>query len=97
VKEAMRLKEKYPDFVWNNMRSLELTMSDMAKAVTRNCPSARFVMPLYLEGDEFVAPFCCYGNDVDCDLCGAWVVFYIAAKLEKAGVDHYSGKQAGAS
>ena len=36
------------------------------------------------EGDEFVTPFCCYGNDVDCDLCGAWAVFYIAAKLEAA-------------
>ncbi len=29
-------------------------------------------------------PFCCYGNDVDCDLCGAWAVFYIAAKMEGA-------------
>ena len=37
----------------------------------------------YLEGNEFVTPFCCYGNDVDCDLCGAWLVFYLAAQLEE--------------
>ena len=54
-----------------------------AKAVTGDCPSKKLVMPLYVEGDEFVTPFCCYGNDVDCDLCGGWVVFYLAAKMEK--------------
>ena len=27
-----------------------------------------------------------YGNDVDCELCGAWVVFYLAAKLEEGGI-----------
>jgi hypothetical protein len=26
---------------------------------------------------------------VDCDLCGAWVVFYIADKLEQAGMADY--------
>ncbi len=84
VNEAMRLKVKHPDFIWNNRRSLELTLSPNAKAVTDNCPSKKFVLPLYLDHDKFVQPFCCYGNDVDCDLCGAWVVFYIAAKMEKS-------------
>jgi MoaA/NifB/PqqE/SkfB family radical SAM enzyme len=83
VYEVFRLKEKYPGFIWNNRRSLELTLSENAKQVTDNCPSKKYVLPLYLEGDQFVTPFCCYGNDVDCDLCGAWVVFYIAAKLEQ--------------
>ncbi|MFC1847869.1 radical SAM protein [Chloroflexota bacterium] len=83
VNEVMRLKQVYPEFIWNKRRSLELMLSDNSKSVTDNCPSQKFVMPLYLEGDEFTAPFCCYGNDVDCDLCGAWVVFYLAAKLEE--------------
>jgi MoaA/NifB/PqqE/SkfB family radical SAM enzyme len=83
VYEVLKLKEKYPDFIWNNRRSLELTLSENAKQVTDNCPSKKYVLPLYLEGDQFVTPFCCYGNDVDCDLCGAWVVFYLAAKLEQ--------------
>jgi MoaA/NifB/PqqE/SkfB family radical SAM enzyme len=90
VREAMRLKQKHPDFVWNNMRSLELTLSQNAKAVTDDCPSKKMVMPLYVEAGEFVQPFCCYGNDVDCDLCGGWVVFYLAAKMEKGGTADYS-------
>ncbi len=83
VRHVMRLKKKYSDFIWNNDRTLELTLSENAKTVTDNCPSKSLVLPLYLEGSEFVTPFCCYGNDVDCDLCGAWVVFYLAARLEK--------------
>ena len=83
VRMVMKLKKKYPDFIWNNRRALELTLSQNARCVTDNCPSKRFVLPLYLEGSEFVTPYCCYGNDVDCDLCGAWVVFYLAAKLEE--------------
>ncbi len=90
VRDVLRLKERYPEFVWNNHRSLELMLSENSKAVTDSCPSKKYVLPLYLEGDEFVIPYCCYGNDVDCDLCGAWVVFYIAAILEKAGLDDYS-------
>ncbi len=83
VHEVFRLKEKDPDFIWNSRRSLELTLSENAKRVTDNCPSKKYVLSLYLEGDKFVTPYCCYGNDVDCDLCGAWVVFYIAAKVEQ--------------
>lgn len=89
VREVLRLKKLYPDFIWNNERTLTLTLSENCKAVTDNCPSQQFVLPLYLEGQQFVSPFCCYGNDVDCDLCGAWVVFYIAAMLEKSGAVTY--------
>jgi MoaA/NifB/PqqE/SkfB family radical SAM enzyme len=88
VQEVSRLKKTYPDFVWNNRRSLELMLSENSRPVTDNCPSKRLVLPLYLEGDEFTTPFCCYGNDVDCDLCGAWVVFYLAAKAEEGLFDH---------
>jgi hypothetical protein len=90
VAEAMRLKEKYPDFIWLKRRHLELMLSSQAKRVTDHCPSKRLVLPLYLEGQDFVSPFCCYGNDVDCDLCGAWVVFYLAAKLEPNSPDYRS-------
>jgi MoaA/NifB/PqqE/SkfB family radical SAM enzyme len=85
VSIVMKLKEKYPGFIWNNHRTLELTLSENSKSITDNCPSKSLVLPLYLEGGTFVTPFCCYGNDVDCDLCGAWVVFYLAAKLEEVG------------
>ena len=82
VREVMRLKKEHSDFIWNSTRGLELTLSENAKSVTDNCPSQRLLLPLYLDGDDFVSPFCCYGNDVDCDLCGAWVIFHLAAKLE---------------
>jgi hypothetical protein len=41
------------------------------------------VLPLYLEDDHFTTPFCCYGNDVDCERCGAWLVFRLAARNER--------------
>lgn len=91
VHRVMQLKEKFPDFIWNKKRSLELMLSENAKSVTDNCPSKKLVLPLYLEGREFVVPYCCYGNDVDCGLCGAWVVFYLAAKLEEG--DLFSAQQ----
>ncbi len=84
VQEVMRLKKKYPSFVWNSGRSLELTLSQNALKVTRDCPLLKFAVPLYLEPDQFVSPFCCYGNDVDCDLCGAWTVFALAEKVERS-------------
>ena len=86
VHRVMELKKKYPEFVWNKKRSLDLMLSENAKSITDNCPSKKYVLPLYLEGGEFVTPYCCYGNDVDCDLCGAWVVFYLAAKLEEGTI-----------
>jgi MoaA/NifB/PqqE/SkfB family radical SAM enzyme len=86
VRKVMELKEKCPDFVRNKRRSLELMLSEKAKSITGKCPSKEHVLPLYQEGKEFVMPYCCYGNDVDCDLCGAWVVFHLAAKLEEARI-----------
>jgi MoaA/NifB/PqqE/SkfB family radical SAM enzyme len=82
VETVIKLKKNYPDFIWNKTRSLELTRSENAGAVTANCPSKQLVLPLYLEDGEFVTPFCCHGNDVNCDLCGSWVVFHLAARLE---------------
>lgn len=90
VYEVIGLKERYPDFIWNKKRSLELTLSENAKTVTDNCPAKKYVLPLYLEKDEFVIPYCCYGNDVNCDLCGAWNVFYIAALIEEGDKKKWS-------
>jgi len=92
VREVMRLKETYPYVVRNKRRSLDLMLSENAMSVTRDCQPKKHLLPLYLEGDEFVTPYCCYGNDVDCDLCGAWVVFHWAAKLEEGGfLDYLDG------
>jgi MoaA/NifB/PqqE/SkfB family radical SAM enzyme len=74
------VKRRHPDFVWNSGRMLELLRPAAAKLVTDNCPLLDTTLPLYLEGDHFSTPFCCYGNDVDCDRCGGWGVFASAAK-----------------
>ncbi len=79
VDTVRRLKEQHPEFVRNRGRALDLMAPDRAPAVTAACLAKQTVLPLYLEGDRLVTPFCCYGNDVDCSRCGAWVVFELAA------------------
>ena len=59
----------------------------MRPDLTDACPAHDLVLPLYLEGDHFTTRFCCYGNDVDCDRCGAWVVLQLAARLERGDAD----------
>lgn len=79
VEKVLELKRRHPAFVRNRTRALELMAPEHAPTVTAACPARAFVLPLYLDGDSLVTPYCCYGNDVDCDRCGAWVVFHIAA------------------
>jgi MoaA/NifB/PqqE/SkfB family radical SAM enzyme len=85
VREVMRLRTRHPGFVRNSQRSLELMLPPECTRVTDACPARDFLLPLWLDGDHFSTPFCCYGNDVDCDRCGAWAVFHIAAMLESRG------------
>jgi MoaA/NifB/PqqE/SkfB family radical SAM enzyme len=75
------LKRRYSRFIWSSSRSLELMRPATAKLVTDHCPMMKTMLPLYIEGDHFTTPFCCYGNDVDCDRCGSWGVFAAAAKM----------------
>jgi MoaA/NifB/PqqE/SkfB family radical SAM enzyme len=83
VREVMRLKAAYPGFVRNSSRALELMLPESARHVTEACPAKELILPLYMAKDRaFTTPFCCYGNDVDCERCGAWVVFHLAAMLE---------------
>jgi MoaA/NifB/PqqE/SkfB family radical SAM enzyme len=88
VREVMRLRGEHPGFVRNSMRSLELMLPPHAERITAACPARDVILPLYLDGDHFRTPFCCYGNDVDCDRCGAWAVFHIAARREGDPASH---------
>jgi MoaA/NifB/PqqE/SkfB family radical SAM enzyme len=85
VRAVMRLKALHPGFIRNSARSLELMLPPLCEQVTGACPAQAYVLPLWLDGDRFTTPFCCYGNDVDCERCGAWVAFSLAAKLDPAG------------
>jgi len=81
VREVLRLKAVYGGFIRNSTRSLELMLPPDCERVTAACPAQKTLLPLWMEGDHFTTPFCCYGNDVDCARCGAWVVFHLAARL----------------
>ena len=92
VERLIALKRRYPSFIKSNIGSLELMMSDVCmeyigedgeKCLLRN------VLPLYM-GDEgsFERTFCCYGNDVDCERCGAYTVFNQAYHLAQGDAGH---------
>jgi hypothetical protein len=93
IKHVLHLKMKYPNFILNNKMVLELMLSQNALEITNNCPVKNYMLPLYLGDEGFERPFCCYGNDVNCDLCGAWVVFHLAAiiKLNPGWPENVSG------
>ncbi|MCW5830537.1 MAG: radical SAM protein [Deltaproteobacteria bacterium] len=87
IRLVMELKKQMGGLIRNRTRSLEMMLSENNPGkITGNCPAKQLILPLYLSGRTLVSPFCCYGNDVDCDRCGAWVVFEMAAALENPAV-----------
>jgi MoaA/NifB/PqqE/SkfB family radical SAM enzyme len=89
IRRVMELRSRHPEFVWNSLESLELMLPANSKNVTDNCLPKQFLLPLYLNGKEFEVPFCCAGNDADCDLCGMWGVFHFAAKVKTGEGSRY--------
>jgi MoaA/NifB/PqqE/SkfB family radical SAM enzyme len=90
VRRVMELKRRHPKFVWNTLDSLELMLPATSKEVTDNCLLKTYLLPLYLNGKEFEVPFCCAGNDADCDMCGMWGVFHSAAKVRAGRESRYT-------
>ena len=82
VKKAHAMKKKYPNFILNKELTFELLLSQNALAITNNCPMKKYLLPLYLGDEGFEVPFCCHGNDVDCDLCGSFGVFHLGALIK---------------
>ena len=70
-----------------------MLLSQNAMSITSNCPLMKYALPLYLGKNGFEIPFCCYGNDVNCDMCGSWGVFHLSAiiKLNPGFPDNLSG------
>jgi hypothetical protein len=98
VREVQRLKARHPGFIRNAAASLALMLPPACERVTAACPAQTQVLPLWMEGDHLRTPFCCYGNDVDCGRCGAWVVFSLAAKgAGRAGAADAGTPAAGAA
>jgi MoaA/NifB/PqqE/SkfB family radical SAM enzyme len=84
IREVQRLKAMHNGFIRNTSKSLELMLPPACDAVTKDCPTRKQLLPLWLENNHFSTPFCCYGNDVDCSKCGAWVVFELAARQARS-------------
>jgi MoaA/NifB/PqqE/SkfB family radical SAM enzyme len=82
VKKAYTLKEKYPNFILNKKLAFELMLSQNSLEITNNCPMKKYLLPLYLGDKGFEIPFCCHGNDVNCDLCGSFGVFHLGALIK---------------
>ncbi|MCP3938229.1 MAG: radical SAM protein [Actinomycetia bacterium] len=76
---VVALKEKHPDLIKTSLATLALMRSDRClDYVGDNC-ALKSMLPLYVgDGGVFERTFCCYGNDVDCDRCGAYAVFNAA-------------------
>lgn len=83
VKRAYKMKMQYPKFILNNELAFDLLLSQNALSVTNNCPLKKYLLPLYLGDNGFEIPFCCHGNDVNCDLCGSFGVFHLAAVMKQ--------------
>ncbi len=92
VERVIALKRKHPGLIKSNIGTLELMKSDVALDHTgeegENC-LMRNVLPLYMgDGGNFERTFCCYGNDVDCARCGAYMVFNQAYQRDKGDPGH---------
>jgi MoaA/NifB/PqqE/SkfB family radical SAM enzyme len=79
VDRVIALKRRFPGLVKANVETLELMKSDRCTEYTGEHCALKSMLPLYVgEGGVFERTFCCYGNDVDCDRCGAYAVFNAA-------------------
>jgi MoaA/NifB/PqqE/SkfB family radical SAM enzyme len=92
VDRVIALKRRYPSLIKSNIGTLELMKSDVALRATgergEHC-LMRNVLPLYMgEGGSFERTFCCYGNDVDCASCGAYMVFNQAYHRDQGEPEH---------
>lgn len=87
VDRVIALKRRYPGLIKASVDTLELMKADRCGQYTGDHCALKSVLPLYVgEGGAFERPFCCYGNDVDCNRCGAYAVFNAARHRRHASV-----------
>jgi MoaA/NifB/PqqE/SkfB family radical SAM enzyme len=72
VRKLMALKERRPGFIVNPAPSIELMLSGSAPEVVRNCDIVDRCVSLE---HDLTRRYCCFGNDADCEFCGAPTVF----------------------
>jgi len=85
IDRVISLKERYPTLVKVSPATLDLMKADHCADHTGDNCALKSMLPLYVgEGGVFERTFCCYGNDVDCDRCGAYAVFNAARHRKQA-------------
>lgn len=93
IEKLLDLKDRYGDFILNSRRALELACSATCKEITDNCDMKENSLALDY-GLRRRLP-CCYGENVNCDLCAAPTPFNMAAKREaRLAKDGESGEKA---
>ena len=93
VERLIALKRRYPGLIKSHVEALELMLSEVCQETIgengENC-ELRKTLPLYMgDAGSFERTFCCYGNDVDCRRCGAYMVFNQAYHLAKGNSGHF--------
>jgi MoaA/NifB/PqqE/SkfB family radical SAM enzyme len=81
VERLLRLKEKHGTFLMNGFRAMELMLSSTCKQVTDRCDMRESSLALDYQLQRRRP--CCYGENVDCELCAALTPFAIAARAEQ--------------
>jgi MoaA/NifB/PqqE/SkfB family radical SAM enzyme len=85
VDTLLRLKDRHGDFLLNERRALELAHSSTCREVTDRCDMKSHSLALDYRLHRRLP--CCYGEEVDCDLCAAPTPFSQAARREAAAGD----------
>jgi MoaA/NifB/PqqE/SkfB family radical SAM enzyme len=88
VDTLLRVKDRHGDFLLNERRALELAHSSTCREVTDRCDMK--VHSLALDYRLHRRLPCCYGEQVDCNLCAAPTPFSQAARKEAAAEDSRS-------
>ncbi|MCP5026878.1 MAG: radical SAM protein [Actinomycetia bacterium] len=85
IDRVVALKKRFPDLLKVSLDTLALMRSDRCLDYVGDHCALKSMLPLYVgDGGMFERTFCCYGNDVDCDRCGAYAVFNAARHRSQA-------------
>ncbi len=85
IDRVVALKKRFPDLLKVSLDTLALMRADRCLDYVGDHCALKSMLPLYVgDGGMFERTFCCYGNDVDCDRCGAYAVFNAARHRSQA-------------
>ena len=90
VEKLLMLKDEYGEFILFPRRAFELMHSSHSASVTKNCDMR--IHSLAMDYTLRRRKPCCYGENVDCDLCAVPTPFVLAAKKEMKQLGNMASK-----